>query len=154
MVFGSDLDATSELAPFVHADPDRGEVTVDHSGGSQRNHFFSLKVAFDMTLDPNHPGQDIALDPTVPAHRDGVPGKRHRAVEAAIDGQVLSAAHLPLEDEGFPDKGMFYRFADRIGRDRGRRTGVWGRDQGFPELCFPHGGIEPTTNETDDSRSL
>ena len=124
MVFGSDLDATSELAPFVHADPDRGEVTADHTGGTQRDHFFSLKVAFDMTIDPNHPGQDIALDPTVAAHRDGVSRKRHRAFEPTVDRQVLSAADLPLEDEGFTDEGMFYRFAGRIGQDRIRRTGV------------------------------
>ena len=154
MLFGSDLDSATELAPFVHADPDRGEVTVDHTGGTQKDDFFSLKVAFDMTVDPNHPGQDIAQDPTVAAHRDGVPGKRHRAFEPAVDRQVLSAAHLPLENEGFPDEGMFYRFADRIGQDRGRRTGVWGRDQGFPEFSFPHGAIERATITTYGSRAL
>ena len=95
MFFGSDLDVAAELAPFVHADPDRGEVTADHTGGTQKDDFFSLKVAFDVTLDPNHPGQDIALDPTGAAHRDGVPGKRHGAFESAIDRQVLSAAAPP-----------------------------------------------------------
>ena len=107
MVLGSDLDVAAKLASFVHADANRGEVTVDHTGGTHKDDFFSLKVAFDMTLDPNHPGQDIALDPTVAANRDGVPGKRHRTFEPAVDRQVLSAAYLPLEDEGFPDKGMF-----------------------------------------------
>ena len=154
MLFGSDLDVASEFAPFVHADPDRGEVTVDHAGGTQKDDLFSLKVAFDITLDPDHPGQDIALDPTTSAHRDGVPGKRHRAFEPAVDRQVLSAAHLPLEDEGFPEEGMFYSFAGRIGQDRDRRTGVWGRDQEFPEISSPHGGIEGAMDTTHGSRAL
>ena len=154
MLCGSDLDAATELAPFFHADPDRGEVAVDHTGGPQKDDFFSLKVAFDMTLDPNHPGPDIALDPTVAAHRDGVPGKRHRAFEPAVDRQVLASAHVPLEDEGFPDQGMFYSFAGRIGQQRGRRTGVWGRGREFPELSSPHGGIERATNTTHGSRTL
>ena len=154
MLCGSDLDAATELAPFFHADPDRGEVAVDHTGGPQKDDFFSLKVAFDMTLDPNYPGPDIALDPTVAAHRDGVPGKRHRAFEPAVDRQVLSAAHLPLEDEGFPDEGMFYRFAGRIGQDRDRNTGFRGRDKGFSELSSPHGGIERATVRKYCSRAL
>ena len=154
MLIDGDLDVASELEPFVHADPDRGEVTVDHSGGPQKDDFFSLKVAFDMTLDSNHPGHDIALDPTVAPHRDGVPGKRHRAFEPAVDRQVLASAHVPLEDEGFPDQGMFYRFAGRIGQERGRTTGVRGRGREFPELPSPHGGIERATITTHGSRTL
>ena len=112
---GSDLDVAAELAPFFHADPDRGEVSVDHTGGTQKDDFFSLKVAVDMTLDPDQAGQDIALDPAVAAYRDGVPGKRHRAFETAVDRQVLRAADLPLEDEGLPDEGMFGETVGRIG---------------------------------------
>ncbi len=126
---------------------------MDHTGGTHQDDFFSLKVAFDMTLDPNHPGKDIALDPAVAAHRDSMPGKRHRAFEPAVDRQVLIAAHLPLEEEGFADEGMFYRFGGRVGQDQVLRTGVWGR-QGFPELSFPHGGIVRATNRIYGSKSL
>jgi len=154
MWFGRDQDVAIERASFVHADPDRGEVSVDHSGGAQEDDFFSLKVAFDMSVDPNHPGHDIPLNPTAAAHRDGVPGKRHRAFEPAVDRQILVSAHLPLEDVGFSDEGMLHRFPGRIGHVRARRIGVWGRDQVFPELCLPHGEIERTVNTVYVSRAL
>lgn len=153
MLFASDLDVASVFAPFVHTDPGRDEVTVDHTGGTHKDHFFSLKVAFDMALDANHPGQDIAPDPPVAAYRDDVPGKRHLAFEPAVDRQVLGAAHLPFEEEGFTDEGMFYSFTGRSGQDGSRRTGVWGRDQEFPEIFSPHGGIERAANTAYGSRS-
>ena len=69
------VDGSFEFATLFQDDLGSDQLAADASGFTQEDLFFSPKEPVYKTINLNHPGQEIGLDPAFLPHCEIVPGQ-------------------------------------------------------------------------------
>src|SRR5579875_388584 len=141
-----DIDSALEEGAVLDADARRSNIAVQSAFGANVHAIGGRDVAAHFAENDHFAGGDVSRHLAVAAYRDTVAGKVDAALDFAIDKQRLRTGDLALDEQSFPDGGLFGAHrslgASRLGggdwRNRPRRLRRWVGAYRSGLAWFPH----------------